>query len=281
MAQGVAMSGLVRWNNWERVPAGRKRVANLEKIVLAGKLPANQVAGRQLDIFRSVLRSSHSIRVPNFQTLDNGDLKSMFHMYDDIFFDGQLELTLANMGSPLAFRLSRRMTSAGGKTTRWHYPKSQHRPPRFEIALSSTLLFESFQNGKPLQVTGITCHNRLEAMQRVLEHELVHLTEMLVWFHSSCAAKRFLRIANGLFEHRKASHELLTPVDKARTDMGIRIGDMVSFSFNGQKLTGTVNRITRRATVLVPHQAGQRYTDGSHYLKYYVPLAQLQRTFVG
>lgn len=244
-------------------------------------MPPAQIFGRQLDIYQTMLRSSRAIKHPNFAALQAQDLKAMFHLYDDVFFNGQIDLALANMGSNLTFRLSRRMTSAGGKTTRWHYPKSQHRPPRFEIALSSTLLFESFQNQTPIQVTGLTCQSRLEAMQRVMEHEIIHLCEMLVWFHSSCAAGRFLRIANGLFDHRKSSHELLTPVDKARKDLGIRVGDKVKFSLNGQQLVGTVNRITRRATVLVPHQRGQRYTDGSSYLKFYVPLTQLQRTSAG
>ncbi|MBL8891220.1 MAG: hypothetical protein JNL67_14670 [Planctomycetaceae bacterium] len=256
-------------------------MTGLERALAAGRLPPAQIIGRQLDIYQTMLRSSRAIKHPNFAALQAQDLKAMFHLYDDMFFNGQIDLALANMGSSLTFRLSRRMTSAGGKTTRWHYPKSQHRPPRFEIALSSTLLFESFQNQTPIQVTGLTCHSRLEAMQRVMEHEIIHLCEMLVWFHSSCSAGRFLRIANGLFDHRKSSHELLTPVDKARKDLGIRVGDQVKFSLNGQQLVGTVNRITRRATVLVPHQRGQKYTDGSSYLKFYVPLTQLQRASVG
>lgn len=256
-------------------------MSKLEKLVATAKLPPTQVAGRQLDIFRSVLRSSRMVTRPNFTAIDAADLKLLFHLYDDVFFNGLLDLTLANMGSPLSFRLSRRMTSAGGKTTRWHYPKSQHRPPRFEIAISTTLLFESFQSDQPVQVTGLRCENRLEAMQRVMEHELIHLCEMLIWFHSSCSAARFLRIANGLFAHRKASHELLTPVDKARTTLGIQVGDLVSFSVNGTRLIGTVNRITRRATVLVPSHLGQPYNDGSCYLKYYVPLTQLQRATAG
>jgi hypothetical protein len=257
------------------------RVSNLQKVIVTGKLPPTQIAGRQLDIFRLMLRNSRGIRHPDFQTFEAADLSLMFHLYDEIFFDGQIDLTLANMGSNLSFRLSRRMTSAGGKTTRWHYPKAMHRPPRFEIALSSTLLFGSFTNQQPTQVTGITCHNRLEAMQRVMEHEMIHLCEMLVWFQSSCSAVRFLRIANGLFAHRKSNHELLTPVDKARKDLGIRVGDQVWFSVNGCKKTGTVNRITRRATVLVRDRAGQPYSDGQCYLKYYVPLAQLHRAAAG
>ena len=49
------------------------------------------------------------------------------------------------------------------------------------------------------------------------------------------------------------------------------------FSFEGERLTGIVNRITRRATVLVPHPQGVRYSDGGHYRKYYIPLGQLEK----
>ncbi len=110
-----------------------------------------------------------------------------------------------------------------------------------------------------------------------MEHEIVHLIEMLLWYDSSCAARRFLRIANNFFNHQKASHELLTPADKALTKLGIRVGDKVSFEVDGQAIQGYVNRITRRATVLVEDSKGQSYDDGSRYLKYYVPLEQLKR----
>jgi len=256
-------------------------MSHLERIVTATKLSKTQVTGRQLDVFRSMLRLSRTIQHPNFHSIETNDLRLMFRLYDEVFFDQGLGQTLSAMGSPLTFRLSRRMTSAGGKTTRWHYPQAQHRPSRFEIALSTTLLFESFQREGSIRVTGLECQNRLEAMQRVMEHELVHLAEMLIWFQSSCSAQRFLRIANQLFQHQKACHELLTPQEKARSDMGIKIGDRVAFEMDGRQLIGTVNRITRRATVLVPSQRGQRYTDGGQYMKYYVPLSMLRPALVG
>ena len=38
-----------------------------------------------------------------------------------------------------------------------------------------------------------------------------------------------------------------------------------------------VNRITRRATILVEHPKGQSYSDGKRYLKFYIPLPLLRR----
>ncbi len=250
-------------------------MSQLKQIVTENSISTTQSLGRQLDIYQSLMRKSRTIKQPNFSSFESRDLRLLFEMYDDIFFDGQLDQTLSTMQSDLSFRLSRRMTSAGGKTTRWHYPKALHRPPKFEIALSATLLFESFKDSRPVMVTGLPCHNRLEAMQRVMEHEIIHLTEMLVWYHSSCSANRFLRIANNLFKHKQASHELLTPADKALSDLGIQVGDTVRFQIDGKVMQGLVNRITRRATVLVENSEGRSYTDGVRYQKYYVPLEQL------
>ena len=51
---------------------------------------------------------------------------------------------------------------------------------------------------------------------------------------------------------------------------------MVGFTYSGQWLRGRVNRVTKRATVLVEHAKGRKYTDGKRYLKYYVPLGELE-----
>lgn len=252
-------------------------MSELLQIVTGTPLQRQQVLGRQLDIFQTTLRQSRILNAANFRNISESDLRLLFELYDDTYFDNQLHQTLQQHCSELTFRLSRRMTSAGGKTTRWQYPRSLHRPPRFEIAISATLLFESFNGNETILVTGLTCENRLEALQRVMEHEIVHLIEMLLWYHSSCSARRFLKIASNFFQHRKASHELLTPADIALSRLGIQVGDRVSFELNGQSLQGFVNRITRRATVLVANRKGQAYNDGARYLKYYVPLELLRR----
>ena len=36
------------------------------------------------------------------------------------------------------------------------------------------------------------------------------------------------------------------------------------------------NRVTRRATVLVPADDGERFSDGNRYRKYYVPVNMLE-----
>jgi len=177
---------------------------------------------------------------------------------------------------PLSFRLSTRMTSAGGMTT---MQTSRERNPKveFEIAIATTPLFATFKDDPTAVVSGIVCHNRLQALQRIMEHEMVHLVEMLLWNDSNCAAKPFKQIVKRFFGHTESNHQLLTPRDIARKRLGISQGDLVTFSMEGRKLTCHVNRITKRATVLVANSKGAMYDDGKKYLKYYVPLNRLKR----
>ena len=50
----------------------------------------------------------------------------------------------------------------------------------------------------------------------------------------------------------------------------------VRFRFEGVERTGIVNRISKRATVLVEDPEGQRYSNGKHYIKFYVPVQLLE-----
>jgi len=58
---------------------------------------------------------------------------------------------------------------------------------------------------------------------------------------------------------------------------GIRVGDMVQFDMEGRRLTGRVNRITKRASVLVDDPTGPLFSNGGRYMTYYVPLAMLSK----
>jgi hypothetical protein len=124
-------------------------------------------------------------------------------------------------------------------------------------------------------VCGLECENRLEALQRIFEHEMVHLIEQLCWQTSDCAAARFQDIAAKLFLHRAHTHDLITRRERALVS-GIRIGSPVTFDFEGRRLMGRVNRITKRATVLVEDSEGVKYSDGLRYRTYYVPIACLE-----
>jgi len=245
------------------------------------RLPDRQVTKRrQRQIYNDTLRLSRAMEGPNFSRASSDDLKRMARMYDEAFFDGRL-LRLAEQEG-LSFGWSSRMTKNAGKTVP-HYPRGYKRGDqrRFEIILSSSLLFQTFSDiDRPVEVTGIVCSDRLQAMQRVMEHELVHLVEMLVWDDSSCAKNPFQQIANHTFGHTQHQHDLITQRERAAKKYRIGVGSHVRFDFEGHALHGVVNRITRRATVLVVDPKGMLFNDGKRYRKYYVPLEHLQRVAV-
>ncbi len=243
----------------------------LTELILTRTLPPQEVEQRGRAIHRTVLETSPYLRIPDFRQIHPTDLDLLFRAYEQRFFEGLCDATLA--GRALAFRLAPRLTRAGGRTARF---RSRAGEESFEIAVATTILFDSFgQPGREVTACGLPCADRLEALQRVMEHELVHLAEMLCWGVSNCAAPRFQGITARLFGHRAHTHNLITRRERA-AGAGIVRGTRVAFTFEGQRFVGRVNRITQRATVLVEDPDGTPYSDGGRYRKYYVPLAALE-----
>lgn len=240
--------------------------------------PAEPVAARwQAEIYQRMLAGSE-FKQANFDAIRELSLAKLFDAYDELYFNGACRAALA--GASLGFHLSKRMTRSGGQTTFRKVGLKQGRTVReYRISVSLPILWQNFHADAHRQVTvaGLACSDRLEALQRILEHELVHLIEFLLWEHSNCSAGRFQKIAAGNFRHSDHRHGLITSREVARAKYGITVGTAVMFQFEGARYRGIVNRITKRATVLVEDPRGEAYDDGKRYRKFYVPLSQLQR----
>lgn len=239
--------------------------------ILLSESPSQEAIRQNLGaIQRTVLQQSRHLREPDFKAIHPHDLGLLFRVYDECFWRSFYQAALA--GRKLAFRLSSRMTRTGGKTTRY---RTRAGETSFEISIASSILFDGFgESDRRVTVCGLECENRLEALLRIFEHELVHLAEYLCWEASDCAAPRFQEIAARFFLHRAHTHNLVTRHERAAKS-GIRVGARVIFFFEGQRLIGKVNRITKRATVLVEDNQGQRFSDGLRYRTYYVPISAL------
>ncbi len=230
-----------------------------------------EVAARALWVRRELTERSRLVRDGDFREIATSDLSLLFELYDDRFFEGALRRALEARGR-LRFRLSSRMTSAGGKTL--VLPPGAHQV--YEIAVSTHLLFTNFNGGgRSVEVNGTPCRDRLEALQRIFEHELLHLAELLAFGSSSCRARGFRERAGGIFGHGDVTHRLVTVRERAAEVHGLRPGDRVAFTFDGVRREGRINRITKRATVLVEDRGGAPYSDGRRYLAFYVPLSEL------
>lgn len=254
--------------------------ADLHTRVETTDLDAGQVAARARLIYDTVLKESPYVDRGDFTQINTSDLPRLFEEYDRRFFDRQIVATLGD--APLRFRLSTRMTRAGGRTARY---TSRNRPgnSRYEISVATTLLYQCFtgDDHRPITVAGITCNDRLEALQRIMEHELIHLVEMLLWTKTSCSAGRFQSIASRFFAHRGSTHELVTPSERALVRFGIRPGVRVRFRHDDVDYIGIVNRVTKRATVLVEDPCGVPFSDGNRYSTFYVPVEMLETVETG
>lgn len=255
----------------QRAADSGEALGSLSRILLTGDPGLASIRKWTHDIGCRLLRASPYASEPNFTRLHTDDLSFLFAAYDARFLDELCGKLLGPAG--LRFRLSDRMTRAGGKTTRHLRPDGT---THFEIAVATSILFDGFRTGDPeVTVGGLPCRDRLGALQRLFEHELVHLAEWLCWDESHCNRKRFQGIAARLFGHRAHTHELVTRSARA-AKLGIGIGTPVSFRYQGRRLQGRVNRITKRATVLVGDPKGERWSDGHRYVRYYVPLGELR-----
>ena len=249
----------------------------LRKLLEAGRTP-EEAEEHFVQIHAEMLGSSRFLRVPNFEEIAPLDLEKLFQEYDSRYFSGYLEAMLReDRAYPVQFRLSGRMTSAGGKTTRVR-PRIKDAAPFYEITISTLLLFQSFVDEKrPVAVVGLRCADRLEALQRIFEHEILHLAEFLAVGTSNCRAPLFQTLASSIFGHKQVVHDLVTPRELAVRQHAIRVGDMVSFDYEGQTRVGRVNRITRRASILVRSEKGLLFSDGQRYETFYVPLTMLRK----
>jgi len=235
-------------------------------------VPSERIAEHTASIHAAVLRESKWLDGPNFTQIHPHDLTFVFEAYDTAFFGGRIKQALGKV--PLQFALSSRMTSAGGKTLTAVNRSTKER--RYEISISTAILFNCFRDDhRPMTACGLVCRDRLDALQRVMEHEIVHLIEQIAWNKSSCSQPPFQSITRRFFGHTEHKHDLITPRERARVKFGIQPGTTVRFRFDGVERTGVVNRVSKRATVLVEDPNGQRYTNGKHYLKYYIPVQML------
>ncbi len=227
-----------------------------------------------------VFLQSNQIKTANFLTIADKDIKLIFELYDNYFFDNYFKES--KVTEKMAFDLSKKMTSAGAKLM--YYKVSNKNPVQFRMRISSYLIFNSFKNNssdlipQTINLAGFQTKNRLEALLHVIEHEIIHLIEFLAFNDSSCKKDNFKNLANRIFGHTAFTHQLLTGKMEALKEYNLRVGDWVSFSFDGKHYKGIIHRITKRATIMALDKNGI-YKDekGNRFTKYYILLKYLKK----
>ena len=220
-------------------------------------------------IYRQILQESENIDQGNFNAIAIKDFARLFELYDLHFFDRYFH---NGHNGKIFFRLSERMTKAGGKIA---YAKDTD---VYTIYLSTALIFQTFGGvTREVTVNGIVCRDRLEATMRILEHEIIHLLELVFFDSTSCSKPRFKHLCQNIFGHTEVTHRLVTQAELAQEQHNLGIGSTVSFEYGGETHRGIISRITKRATVMVRDRAGDfRDLQGDRYSKYYIPLEDLK-----
>ncbi|MCB5250811.1 MAG: hypothetical protein RBS16_06500 [Candidatus Cloacimonadales bacterium] len=192
----------------------------------------------------------------------------LLDIYDKEFFNKHLKKNIKTH-----IRVSRQMTRVAGKV------RHNRINNVFEIAFSAPLIVHSFYqfDDSSYYINGILCRSSEEALMRVMEHELVHIIEILLTGNTSCAKKHFKNLAHQLFGHTKTKHEIIPNAIKQVSQV-FKNGDRVIFHYRDTSYIGFINRITKRATVLVESKEGTFINrQGIRYNKYYVPLQALKK----
>jgi hypothetical protein len=238
------------------------------------KYNSEEAISKRNNIRNKFIAKSKNVKTGNIERMSNLDLKILFCLYDEEFFG--LYFTRSFKGN-LTFSLSTRMTSAAGKTI---YSKKikllQEVEENYEIRMGIKFFFEYYKVKRAKIVSGINTVDPLDAFQIVFEHELCHLMELHLYKESSCKKLRFKTMVYNMFGHTDVYHQLPTQKEIISEKYGFIIGQEVSFAHEGKKYSGFINKINKRATVMVKDKKGTyRDTANNAYSKWYVQFGQL------
>ena len=239
---------------------------NKKHIPFAFPLEQKVIAHRRAIILSRLLAADEAFCGIPVRGISQSSLEMMLSLYEEMF----LEHCLRPLR--LSLTLSSRLTSSAGKFVfvRGPFGRIKHA----EIRLSSDFLTRLDQG--PFELNGLSVATPQEAFLLVFEHELCHAIETLLYGQTG-HSQRFLSLAYGLFGHTATRHKLPTRRQDA-AQQGLLVGSRVSFTYDGQVLSGIVTYIGKAATVMVPSAKGE-YRDkyGRRYIKYRVPLQRIQK----
>ncbi|MBZ9688429.1 hypothetical protein G9F72_019035 [Clostridium estertheticum] len=238
------------------------------------KYSAQEIIEKRDTVRNKFMSESENVNTGNIQCMSNQDIKILFHLYDEVFFNYYFR---DNFKESITFSLSTRMTTAAGKTIYSRKIKLlQETEKTYEIRMGIKFFFQYYKVDRDKIVSGINTADSLEAFQVVFEHELCHLIEFHLYSESSCKKRRFKTMVNNIFAHTDVYHQLPSQKEIISLDYGFKIGQKVSFTRENKKYNGFIYKINKRATIMVKDNKGT-YKDGegTTYSKWYVSFGQL------
>lgn len=214
-----------------------KKGKTLSKAKREGNEPA-QIENARANIREELLKKEFF--TPNFKKLTEANVRAVFQAYDRVFFDGQIQDMLRDTKSTLDFKVSNgeKATTAGSCSRRGcTYTLT------FPNGLYQQLFATSTAVGRPLDLAGWKCADRLECLMIIFEHEVTHLI-MMLWGYDgrvvqgpgkhiySSHGKLYKCMVNHYFKHSEFSHGLLNNDPSLGEHTGkdaLKVGDKVKF----------------------------------------------------
>ncbi len=247
---------------------------DIMKDIILTTYPCGEIKRKREQVRSFLLQRSTVIKGVDLAQLSSNDLELMFELYDQVFIEGWIQ---RNYSGRMQFSISRKMTNSAGKTVCLRNDSSKPDSTVIEVRISQQILSNYGMVEGADMVGGIKTGSRLEALQLIFEHELIHVIEFICFGESSCKQSRFKTMADNLFGHKENYHQLPTNKQIAQQRLGLSPGSAVAFPYQDRKLEGILCSIRKRASVMVSDKNG-RYCDkeGQRYSKYLVPLQLLE-----
>ncbi|MCM1990578.1 SprT-like domain-containing protein [Oceanirhabdus seepicola] len=242
----------------------------MQRDIALMKLSREEVIGKRDEIKKQFIKKSINYLEYGLVDISAVDIKILFNIYDEIFLQEVFKKYKMN----IKFSISSRMTSAAGKTLA--KTRNGKLVNDFEIRLSKVFFNNLLKTEEDREVCGLKCEDRLMAVMLIMEHEMVHLLEFVLYGDSNCSNPRFKILAKNIFGHTQSYHKLPNNREVLKKEKNMVLGDRVCFDFKNARLEGVLYKVNKRAVVMVNSENGQ-YSDkkGNRYEKFYVPLEKL------
>lgn len=114
----------------------------------------------------------------NFRGVKGSDIRAAFELYDEKFFNGQIQRKIKDENSSIHFFAKARRSGTGGLCG--IRPKSSLKKCDYYIDIAPRVLAQISESKSIEDLAGIGCTDRVYCLQLILEHEIVHLM-MILW----------------------------------------------------------------------------------------------------
>jgi hypothetical protein len=156
------------------------------------RLNSEQIKEKSKKIYEEFREYKNSVG-----TMKVEDLNTMFKMYDDIFFNGEILEYLTDKKYSLKFQTGGESTFTTESVCGWE-----------TCSYIITIPVEKFKK-KATIVGGKFCKDQLECLQRAMEHEIVHLIIFMFCKDETISdqhGRLYMNMVSGLFGHKDYKH---------------------------------------------------------------------------